>query len=77
MTTENNIESRDALDEVRIWIGKHGSPFSSLNLEIVIEDGVAMVARINRGGERIRLQKGDLSKPRVKLNNNKNNKSHF
>ncbi len=76
MTTENNIESRDALDEVRIWIGQWGSPFSTLEMEIVIEDGIAMVARINRGGETIRLQKGDLSKPKVKLNNKKSEK-HF
>lgn len=75
--TENNTESRDALDEVRIWIGKYGSPFSSLNLEIVIEDGVAMVARIKRGGETIRLQKGDLSKPSVKTNNRKKENTHF
>ena len=74
---ENNTESRDALDEVRIWIGKYGSPFSSLNLEIVIEDGVAMAARIKRGGETIRLQKGDLSKPSVNTNNKKDENSHF
>ncbi len=75
--TENNTESRDVLDEVRIWIGQYGSPFSSLNLEIVIEDGVAMAARIKRGGETIRLQKGDLSKPKVKLNNKRSENSHF
>ena len=74
---ENNTESRDALDEVRIWIGKYGSPFSSLNLEIVIEDGIAKAARIKRGGETIRLQKGDLSKPSVNTNNKKDENSHF
>ena len=70
--TENNTESRDALDELRTWIRKNLS-FGSLKPELAVEDGVVVAIYVQRGDEKIRLQKGDFGK----VTTSKKNDSHF
>lgn len=66
---ENLMKSRDALDELRIWIKRQANPFSSLEPKLNIKDGIVVAVYVRRGDETIRLQKGDFDK--------KNNNSHF
>ena len=60
--TDNNTESRDALDILRSWVRLQDISFGSLKPKLTIENGVVVQALVRRGDEEIQLRKDTVLK---------------